>query len=82
MCRFETVYVILLNIHKRLPMQRCSSHFATPEKKNEVLQSLALTLTLNHLANEALQATTMLFSLNLRQQHKYLIRCATDYNGY
>ena len=31
--RFETVYVILLNIHKRLLKQRCSSHFLRPEKK-------------------------------------------------
>ena len=31
--RFETLYVILLNIHKRLPKQRCSSHFARPEEK-------------------------------------------------
>ena len=40
-------YVILLNIHKRLPKQR----------------NLALTLTFNHLTNELLQATTMLYGL-------------------
>ena len=35
--RFETLYVILLNIHKRLLKQRCSSHFARPkEKKNKL----------------------------------------------
>ena len=33
----ETVYVILLNIHKRLPKPRCSSHFARPEEKKKVL---------------------------------------------
>ena len=35
------------------------------EKKNELLhsQALALTLTFNHLANELLQATTMLYGL-------------------
>ena len=31
--KFETLYVVLLNIHKRLPKQRCSSHFARPEEK-------------------------------------------------
>ena len=31
--RFETFYVILLNIHKRLPKQRCSSHFIRTEEK-------------------------------------------------
>ena len=34
--RFETLYVILLNIHKRLPKQRCSPHFARPEEKKYI----------------------------------------------
>ena len=77
---FETLYVILLNIHKRLPKQRCSSHFERPEgKKKYYIHSLALaltlspTLTFNHLANEPLQPTTMLFSLNLWQRDGTLI---------
>ena len=45
---------------------------------------LALTLTFNHLANELLQPTTMLFSLKYLTcgsvtEHKCLIRCTTDY---
>ena len=82
------VYVISLNIHKRLPKQRCSPHFVRPEgkKKGDLLHSLtlALTLTFNHLANELLQATTMLYGLmyltyGSATEHKYLIRCVTDY---
>ena len=63
------LYVILLNIHKRL------SHFVRREEKKELLHSLALalalaltltltlTLTFTHLANELLQATIMLYGL-------------------
>ena len=61
--QFETVYVILLNIHKRLQKQ---IYFVRPEgKKKDLLHSLALALTLifNHLANELLQATTTLYGL-------------------
>ena len=91
--RFETLYVILLNIHKTLPKQRCSSHFARPKEKKKyyihflalaLTLTLSLTLTFNHLANEPIQPTIMLFSLmyltcgNATEQ-KYLIRCATDY---
>ena len=86
--RFETVYVIMLNIRKRLPKQRCSTHFARPEEKKYYIHflALALTLTFNHLANEPVQPTTMLFSLmyltcGSATEHKCLIRCATDYWG-
>ena len=56
------------NIHKRLPKQRCSSHFARPEENKKyyihfLALALTLTLTFNHLANEPLQPTTMLSSL-------------------
>ena len=91
--RFETLYVILLNIHKTLPKQRCSSHFARPKEKKKyyihflalaLTLTLSLTLTFNHLANEPIQPTIMLFSLMYltcgnATEHKYLIRCATDY---
>ena len=48
--------------------------------------TLALTLTFNHLADELLQATTMLYGLmyltcGSATKHEYLIRCATDYKG-
>ena len=69
------LYVILLNIHKRL------SHFVRREEKKELLHSLALALalaltltltrTFTHLANELLQATIMLYglmNLTLRQR--------------
>ena len=38
------------------------------EKEVVYSLALALTLTLNHLANEPLQTTTMLYGLNLRQR--------------
>ena len=46
--------------------------------------ALTLTLTFNHLANELLQATTMLYGLmyltySSATEHEYLIGCATDY---
>ena len=46
--------------------------------------ALALTLTFNHLANELLQTTTMLFGLmhltyGSATEHEYLIRCVRDY---
>ena len=72
------VYVILLNIHKRLPKQRCS-HFVRQKEKKKLLHSLALalTLTFSHLANELLQATTMLFGImyltyGSATEHEYL----------
>ena len=58
----------------------------TMGKKKYYIHSLALalTLTFNLLVNEPLQPTTMLFSLmyltcGSAMEHKYLIRCATDY---
>ena len=57
----------------------------TRGKKKKVVHSLALalTLTLNHLANEPLQATTMLYGLMYLtydgMEHKYLLKCTTDY---
>ena len=49
--------------------------------------TLALTLTLNHLANEPLQTATlqyglMYFTYGSMTEHKYLIRCTTDYESY
>ena len=46
--------------------------------------TLALTPTLNHLANEALQTATMQYGLmyltyGCTTDYKYFIRCATDY---
>ena len=46
--------------------------------------TLSLTLTFNHLANEPLQATIMLFSLmcltySSVTEHKYPIGCTMDY---
>ena len=75
--RFETLYVILLNIHMRLPKQRCSMvhHILQDQRKKKycihsLALALSLTVTFNHLANEPLQPTTMLFSLNLRQRDR------------
>ena len=60
------------------------------KKKKEVLHFLALALTLtlvltfNHLANELLQAATVLcglmyFTHGSVMEHKYLTRCMMDY---
>ena len=62
------------------------------EKKNYYIHSptpaltltLSLTVTLNHLANEALQTATtqhglMYLTYGCAMDYKYFIRCATDY---
>ena len=60
--------------------------FCKTKGKKDLLhsQTLALTLTFNHLANELLQATTMLYGLmyltyGSATEHEYLMRCVTDY---
>ena len=61
----------------------------TRGKTKELLHSLplALTLTFNHFTNDLLQATTMFYGLKYltygsATEHKYLNRCATNYERY
>ena len=86
--RFEMLYVILLNIHKKYRSKDVHHILQDQrEKNNNYIHSLALTLTFSHLANEPLQPTIMLFSLmyltcDSATENKYLIGAQQIINGY